>query len=428
MVPGYEPRRVRDAVDAVMEPEPLIGGRYECGPVIGRGGMAEVRAGRDTRLDRPVAIKLLRAVMDHQPVVRRRFETEARIAARLVHPNVVTVFDSGEGRSGPFIVMERLPGSTLRDRIARGPMPVPEVRSVAVQVLAAMGAAHAAGIVHRDIKPGNILLGRDGQWKVADFGIAKIAERQITDDTVTGLVIGTPAYLAPERFFGADATVEADLYSLGAVLYESLTGRKPLQAPSTGAWATIASTTVPAPLRAVCPEADAALANAVERCLTKDPDERFPSAAAMTAALSGPVVEAARTPPGATTDGLDTTPPLAVEIRPQAQSSYRRRTVIGGLAVIALGGILAAVIGLGAAGDSSGAVHHPSAPSTTPAPAARPSSPSPSPSTSAVPPPSSPPAAASASASTHRDRRERHGDKGKGNGGGHGHGHDNGNN
>ena len=139
--------------------------------------MAEVRAGRDIRLDRPVAIKLLRAEMDHQPAARRRFEAEARMAARLVHPNVVTVFDSGEDRSRPFIVMERLPGWTLRDQLDRGRMPVAAVRTLAEQVLAALAAAHAAGILHRDIKPGNILIGPDGQWKVGDFGIAKAAER-----------------------------------------------------------------------------------------------------------------------------------------------------------------------------------------------------------------------------------------------------------
>ena len=152
----------------------LIAGRYQCGPVIGRGGMAEVWAGRDLRLDRPVAIKVLRAEMDHQPEVRRRFEAEARMAAQLVHPNVVTVFDSGEDRSRPFIVMERLSGWTLRDQLDRGRLPIAAVRTLAEQILAALAAAHAAGILHRDIKPGNILVGPDGQWKVGDFGIAKV--------------------------------------------------------------------------------------------------------------------------------------------------------------------------------------------------------------------------------------------------------------
>jgi serine/threonine-protein kinase len=408
MVCGYERWCVRDAV---IEPESLISGRYQCGPVIGRGGVAEVRAARDLRLDRPVAIKLLRAEVDHQPAVRRRFEAEARMAARLVHPNVVTVFDTGEHGTRPFIVMERLSGWTLRDQIDRGQLPVPAVRSLAEQVLGALAAAHAAGIVHRDIKPGNILLGPDDQWKVADFGIAKIAESQSADDTSTGMVIGTPAYLAPERFFGADATVGSDLYALGAVLYESLTGQKPLQAPDAGAWATIAGAVPPPPVRTVRPEVDAGLAAAVERCLNKDPAERFPSAAAMTEALSGPAFEGAPTPAVAPTESVEATRPLPAA----AQPSYRRRRVLGALAAVALAGVLAAAVGLNAAGGSKRATHHPPTPSTTPASTS--SSPSSSPATSAP--------AATSSGNPHHHQPGQSGGRGKGKGDGNGDGNGN---
>jgi serine/threonine protein kinase len=366
----------------MVEHQPLIGGRYQCGPVIGRGGVAEVCAGRDTRLDRPVAIKFLRSEMDGHPAVRRRFEAEARLAARLIHPNVVTVFDSGEHATRPFIVMERLPGWTLRHQLDRGPMTVPAVRTLAGDVLGALAAAHAAGIVHRDIKPGNILLGPDGEWKVADFGIAKIAEVATSDDTATGLVIGTPAYLAPERFFGANATVEADLYALGAVLYEALTGRKPIQAPHQGAWATIAASTPPAPLKVVRPEVDTAMADAIDRCLKKDPAERFRSATEMTAALSSTSPEVAGPAVATATSPLESTRPLPSTERPAGRPWARRRRGIGAIAVLAVVGILATIIALDTSGGSARSTHRPPVPSTTPA---RTTSPAPPPTTATSP-------------------------------------------
>ncbi len=374
----------------MVEPEPLVGGRYECGPVIGRGAMAEVRAGRDIRLDRPVAIKLLPPEMAHEPAARRRFEAEARMAARLVHPNVVTVFDGGEYRSRPFIVMERLPGWTLRDQLDRGRMPVPAVRALADQVLGALTAAHAAGILHRDIKPGNILMGPDGQWKVADFGIAKTAALPNTaDDTTTGLVRGTPAYLAPERFYGAEATVQADLYALGAVLYESLTGRKPFQVSDPAAWATIAATTPLVPVRSLRPEANTGLAGVVERSLSKDPGDRFASAADMTAALAGTEIAPTRADGAARTQDLETTQPLPTREQPRPRPGVRRRTVLGALVALAALSILAAVIGFNSAGNS-GAAHRPPVPSTAAAPAP----------TVSRPPPPTPATAPPATAST----------------------------
>ena len=274
----------------MIEPAPTLVDRYELGPVIGRGGMAEVRAGRDNRLERPVAVKLLRAELAHQPEVRARFETEARLAARLSHPNVVAVYDSGEVKGVPFIVMERLPGDTLHDRLGAGPMPPDDVSDLAAQVLSALETAHAAGVLHRDIKPGNILAGGPGQWKVGDFGIAKALEGDgadiAADMTATGLLIGTPAYLAPERFFGSPATVASDLYSLAVVLYEALAGTKPFRTSRPDAWASLIAGTDPPPLSGLRPGIDPEFERAVMRGLAKDPADRYWSAGAMAAALA----------------------------------------------------------------------------------------------------------------------------------------------
>ena len=156
----------------VVQAETVLGGRYRLGALLGRGGMAEVYDAVDERLDRPVAVKLLRPTMALRHDVRRRFESEARSAARLSHPNAVAVFDTGQDGDVPWLVMERLPGETLADRMQRGPLDADWVRRMAGDVLGALGAAHAAGLVHRDVKPGNILLDDNDCAKVADFGIA----------------------------------------------------------------------------------------------------------------------------------------------------------------------------------------------------------------------------------------------------------------
>jgi tRNA A-37 threonylcarbamoyl transferase component Bud32 len=201
----------------------LIAGRYKIGALLGRGGMAEVYEGHDDRLQRPVAVKVLRPDMASREDVRNRFEFEARHAARLSHPNVVGVYDTGEDDGIPFLVMELLPGQTLADTIANGPVDQDWLKRIAGDVLQALGAAHAAGIVHRDIKPANIVIGVDECAKVTDFGIAKTLEVAAEDQaghdlTSTNQLVGTPAYLAPERIDGSPATPRSDLYSLGIVL------------------------------------------------------------------------------------------------------------------------------------------------------------------------------------------------------------------
>ncbi|HEX4979488.1 MAG TPA: protein kinase [Acidimicrobiales bacterium] len=266
----------------------VLGGRYRLGTLLGRGGMAEVYSAHDQRLDRAVAVKVLRPAMASHEEIRRRFDAEARAAASLSHPNVVAVFDTGEDETADgrvsWIVMERLPGATLADRLAEGPLEVDAVTRVAGDVLGALGAAHDAGILHRDIKPGNILLAADGCAKVGDFGIAKSLELA-EDLTSTGQLVGTPAYLAPERIEGRSATVATDLYAVGVVLYEALAGRKPFQGTTPVSVAYAVRHTPVQPLAELRPDAPPALVAAVQRAMARDPGQRFASAGEMAEAL-----------------------------------------------------------------------------------------------------------------------------------------------
>jgi hypothetical protein len=205
--------------------------RYAVERVIGRGGMATVYLARDRTLKRPVALKVLAPHFAADEAFRARFLREARLAARLAHPNVVQVYDVGEDARGPFIVMEYVEGETLADDLRRrGRLPPGEVVAVGIQVCAALEAAHSERLVHRDIKPQNILRRPDGQVKLADFGIARSLAG--TSHTEIGTVLGTAAYLAPEQGRGESVTPAADIYSLGVVLYELLTGRVPFSAGS----------------------------------------------------------------------------------------------------------------------------------------------------------------------------------------------------
>src|SRR5687767_10640608 len=199
--------------------------------------MAEVRAGWDLRLGRAVAVKTMLPGLAEQPTIRQRFDGEARAAARLAHPNAVAVFDVGEERGVPFLVMEQVVGPTLEEELRRGPLDAGRLRRLGEELLAALGAAHSAGLVHRDVKPANVLMAPDGSAKVADFGIAKAVVDEETathkvDLTTVGQTPGTVAYMAPERLAGQPATVQSDLYSVGVVLYESLTGARPFVAPT----------------------------------------------------------------------------------------------------------------------------------------------------------------------------------------------------
>ena len=370
----------------------LIGGRYELGPLLRRGGFADVHTGVDRRLRREVAIKFLRPDMAERDDVRLRFEAEARAAARLSHPNAVSVFDTGEHDGMPYIVMERLPGRTLADVFADGPVSERWLVPRAAGALSALGAAHAAGIVHRDVKPGNILLAQDGTAKLTDFGIAKSAEMVsgtgggTADLTLTGQLVGTPAYLAPERLAGAPATFLSDLYSMGVVLYEALAGEKPFTGTSFVAVAQAVQSGSHRPLTAVRGDVDPTVAAAVERALHRDPSRRFQSAEEMAAALTGgsPTVEGAVPISGEETtvlavDDISSTligadVPFPLEPAPR-RSPFRVVFAVAGALVLGLVLLIALTSG-----------SNPKSPATTPATAVAPTTTP----TSATPPPTVP--------------------------------------
>ena len=274
------------------EEQRCLAGRYRLGALLGTGGMSVVHDGFDERLQRPVAVKCLRPEMAARDDVRSRFETEARWAARLSHPHAVAVYDTGEDDGVPYMVMERLPGDTLRGRMADGPIDdLSWLRRIAVEVLGALGAAHECGIVHRDVKPGNILLTTSGHAKVADFGIAKSlgldgdGSGERADLTHTGQLVGTPSYLAPERLDGASATAQSDLWSLGVVLYEALTGQKPFVGDDALSVAYAIKHVDPPSLVSLRADVPPDLALAVSRAMERDPARRWSSAREMSAAL-----------------------------------------------------------------------------------------------------------------------------------------------
>ncbi|BBY49530.1 protein kinase [Mycolicibacterium arabiense] len=262
----------------------LLGGRYELRDILGFGGMAEVRDGWDTRLDRAVAVKLLYPGLSSQPETRERFTVEARSAAALNHPDIVSIFDFGDDDESPFIVMERLPGETLGDRIELGQLSSAEVREVLCSVLSALSAAHAAGMLHRDVKPGNVLLTSSGGVKLADFGIAKTPGGA---HTTTGQIVGTLAYLSPERIASKPASIADDLYAVGVVGYEALTGEKPFQQDEIMPLARAILEEDPVPLTTLRPDVDPDLAAVIERAMSRDPQRRFATADDMRDALTG---------------------------------------------------------------------------------------------------------------------------------------------
>jgi serine/threonine protein kinase len=269
----------------------VIAGRYRLESVLGRGGMATVWRGVDEVLGRPVAVKTV-DLTGQDASTSTRFEREARTTAALSHPNIVTVYDTGVEDHTAYLVMELLPGPTLADRLRNeGPLPIEEVRAIGSQVASALAAAHAAGIVHRDIKPGNIAYGAEGAVKVLDFGITQLLDDALHGGhqplTATNTVIGTAEYLSPEQAHGERVDARADLYALGCVLTALLTGRPPFSAPTPVAVLMKHTQETPADVREARPETPAGLAVLVADLLSKDLAARPQSA--------GEVVERLRT-------------------------------------------------------------------------------------------------------------------------------------
>jgi serine/threonine-protein kinase len=259
----------------------LVAGRYEIERPLGHGAMATVDLARDLELDRSVALKRLAENLSRDEELRARFLREGRLAARLAHPNVVRIFDVGEDDERPFIAMEYVDGETLAELVRRrGPLPAREVAELGVQICRALAAAHEAGLVHRDVKPQNLLLGSNRLLKLGDFGIAfGLGGTRLT---MAGTVLGTAAYLAPEQARGEEVTTAADVYGVGAVLYELLTGRPP-RTPTSLADLTD-STKIASPVGA-----PPALARIVMRCLAADPAARPASAAALAHELAATI-------------------------------------------------------------------------------------------------------------------------------------------
>ncbi|WP_129841340.1 protein kinase [Streptomyces sp. RFCAC02] len=268
------------------------GGRYALRRLLGRGGMAAVHLAWDTVLEREVAVKTMRSEVSGDDAFRERFRREAQAVAKLTHPNIVSVYDTGEEREGggavPYMVMEYVDGQGLRDVLendiaAWGAMPADKALRITAGVLAALDLSHEKGLVHRDIKPGNVMITRRGAVKVMDFGIARAMQTGVTSMTQTGMVVGTPQYLSPEQALGRAVDARADLYSVGVMLFELVTGRVPFDA-DTGLAVAYAHVTEDPPVAsslntAIEPALDALIA----RALRKNPNERFRSAGEMLA-------------------------------------------------------------------------------------------------------------------------------------------------
>lgn len=286
----WVPRNV--GIERAMAPAETIAGRYELENVLGRGGMGVVYRGRDRLLDRVVAVKVLPAQFASDTILVQRFEREARAVARLNHPNIVSIFDTGRDGTVRYIVMEFVSGESLAQRLSeRGALPVSEAVGIAAQIADALAAAHAAGIVHRDIKPANVMIQPDGACKVLDFGIARAAaEAAMTQDAS---MLGSVLYMAPETALGQTADARSDIYSLGCVLYEMLTGELPFWGEVPAAVISQHVSAPPQPPRELAPSIPVALDALVIRMLAKDPAGRPRDASAAAAALRASL----RTPP-----------------------------------------------------------------------------------------------------------------------------------
>jgi hypothetical protein len=272
-----------------------LDGRYQLGSLLGVGGMARVYLASDRLLERQVAVKVLSPPYAQDPVFVERFRREARSAASLSHPNIVAVFDSGSDAGLHYLVMEYVPGQSLAQLLTRqGRLTPRRAAELAVEVCAALAAAHAQGLVHRDVKPANVLVGDDGRVKVTDFGIVKAAATASL--TGTGTVLGTAAYLSPEQAQGGPVDARSDLYGLGCVLYELVCGSPPFGSGADGPPVAVATRHLhqpPAPPSAHNPQVDPALDAVVLTALAKDPARRHRSAIELQDALKGVLAEEA---------------------------------------------------------------------------------------------------------------------------------------
>ncbi|MEV0563686.1 protein kinase [Dactylosporangium sp. NPDC050588] len=265
--------------DSVVVAQRLLGGRYRVERVLGRGGMGTVWRGHDLRLDRPIAVKVLSGEGLGLPKAMERFGREARAVARLSHPNVVPVYDFGAQDGEPYLVMELVDGPTVADLLAEGPLSIADVLAISSQICDGLTAAHAAKIVHRDIKPTNLIVTATGVVKICDFGVARMLNAtEYADLTGSAIAMGSPKYMAPEQINGEPVDARTDLYGLGCSMYAMLIGHPPF---STGSPLSVVQqhvTTTPEPLRVRRPDVPASVEALVADLLAKTPDERPPDA------------------------------------------------------------------------------------------------------------------------------------------------------
>src|SRR3954447_7146979 len=329
------PDNTHDTMDARSVSAQMIGtvlsGRYRLEAKLGSGGMSTVYLARDETLDRSVAIKVMHREMSEQADQLQRFRREARAVAQLSHPNVVAVIDAGEDGGYPYIVLEYVEGETLKQRIDRlGRLPVDEAAAYGIEIGRGLAAAHAQRLIHRDVKPQNVLIDSDGRAKVTDFGIARSLESDGL--TKTGRVLGTTDYVAPEQAMGQPVDARCDIYSLGILLYEMLAGEVPFKADTlVGVAMKHVNERMP-DVQERRPEISSALAAVIERATAKEPKKRYPDMIALLADLEGALeVEVARsgTSHAEATNVLDAVPSRRRLLTP------RRASAAGVLLVLA---------------------------------------------------------------------------------------------
>ena len=323
-----------------------IADRYEVEELVGHGGMSSVYKAKDSLLERHVALKILHEQYSTDEDFVERFKREARSVAQLQHPNIVTVIDRGEEDGRQFIVFEYIDGENLKEHVVRkGRLEVRDALEIALEVARGLAFAHEQGLIHRDVKPQNVLLNGDGRAKVTDFGIARTVE--VDGMTQTGTVLGTSNYIAPEQASGQRVDVHSDVYALGVVLYELLAGEVPFPGESFIAVA-MKHMHEPAPnLLDVRGDVPLRVAAAVDRALEKDPEQRFPTMDAFAAELEACLAELDRGGDGDATMVI----PSALRAAPRRKKSVSRWAI--GLGVLALLAIAAIIIGLFALGGSN---------------------------------------------------------------------------
>src|SRR5215470_14922080 len=268
-------------------------GQYEIRSPLGAGGMGEVYRAHDTRLDRDVAIKVLPEYLTSDRERLRRFEQEARSTAALNHPNILVVYQMATDNGISYLVEELLEGETLRERLRRGPIPLRKAIEYAVQIAHGLAAAHDRGIVHRDLKPENLFLTKDGRMKILDFGLARLSpikdasglEATQPLGTEPGMVMGTAGYMSPEQVRGKPADHRSDIFALGTILYEMVTGKQTFRKPTSAETMTAILNEDPPSISQMTPTAPPGLQRVVHRCLEKSPEQRFQSSSDLAFAL-----------------------------------------------------------------------------------------------------------------------------------------------